>query len=547
MLAAAVEGPRVAPWGDELLHDSPDDTCWMEGYSDEEEDRGSSGEDPASPARWPRTDDWRSQGTKDACTGGCGFSHQDPEGRHPWTFSSSSEILHSRVTVPGRGRAAIPFCAVSPTFYTAPLKQAHPRGVPDHEYAQQSDKLPPCNLAISLSNRTLSHPSFQSYYTAVALWGSGSWNPNKHSAGQATDRIKNKSVLPIDTCDFFYTDPLMPPGHRVYNCLSSRSQQVFQNFRLATPPPIMSVCESRLLLGAKSARPQADHPASTSVPDQPAVSNPLGRKTCTKWMSLAEHDALNALLELPHQHPKDSIQTDESTPQTKGVSASTSPKDPSRISGIGQRLLKASEAGVWGSSEKRPCSVDALIQIHDLGTTNIELSGTPKHIDMPQTHGGSQKGHVTPNTSYQGKCQETAFTLRQKARGARLQPRGYKNDSRLLPPKYQLQTRRHRTKEVAKSLQTDKSTTTIVKPPGPSAVNASKSTHCTVEENDAVGALLQLQFLVTMKEGPRPLSSSAPLNARSMDPSVGSWDCINDRSRTEIGGQCVDQDEPGTE
>ncbi|XP_040271799.1 histone deacetylase complex subunit SAP25 [Bufo bufo] len=42
--------------------------------------------------------------------------------------------------------------------------------------------------------------------------------------------------------EYFYTDPLLSPGQRVYNCLSPASHQVMGCLRLQTPPPIMSSC-----------------------------------------------------------------------------------------------------------------------------------------------------------------------------------------------------------------------------------------------------------------------------------------------------------------
>ncbi|XP_067325549.1 histone deacetylase complex subunit SAP25 [Anolis sagrei] len=78
-------------------------------------------------------------------------------------------------------------------------------------------------------SRTLSHPSFQALYTARA-----------HDGPRPLP-----GPLPVLDCGgFFYSDPTMPPGHRIYNWLSRPSQEVFLNLRLNTPPPIMSTCVS---------------------------------------------------------------------------------------------------------------------------------------------------------------------------------------------------------------------------------------------------------------------------------------------------------------
>ncbi|XP_062813675.1 histone deacetylase complex subunit SAP25 [Anolis carolinensis] len=103
-------------------------------------------------------------------------------------------------------------------------------------------------------SRTLSHPSFQALYSARDRDGSGPL----------------PGPLPVlDFGGFFYSDPTMPPGHRIYNWLSRPSQEVFLNLRLNTPPPIMSTCAS-------------------------APPHPLNRS-----LSEMEQKAVSALLDLP--------------------------------------------------------------------------------------------------------------------------------------------------------------------------------------------------------------------------------------------------------
>ncbi|XP_044847680.1 histone deacetylase complex subunit SAP25 [Mauremys mutica] len=135
----------------------------------------------------------------------------------------------------------------------------------------------------SLSTRTLSHPSFYPYYVALSRSTPGT-HPVPHgdrpqgSGLQGGPAIESGLLLPISSSEFFYTDPLMPPGHRVYNYLARPSQQVCQSLRLSTPDPIMSVREA-------------------SPP--PCPLPPSGMK----WLSQAEYNAVSALLELPYEEP----------------------------------------------------------------------------------------------------------------------------------------------------------------------------------------------------------------------------------------------------
>nr|XP_033781258.1 uncharacterized protein LOC117350774 isoform X2 [Geotrypetes seraphini] len=147
-----------------------------------------------------------------------------------------------------------------------------------------------------LTSRTLSHPSFISYYTAVAIL-QGSHRAQAASAETAHESILEDgrcgAVLPVNNSDFFYTDPLMTPGHRIYNCLSPQSQQVFQGFRLNTPPPIMSFCEQ-----SAPRTPQAYTDFHSSEFPKTSDSITVGGKLWTKWLSIAEHDALSVLLDM---------------------------------------------------------------------------------------------------------------------------------------------------------------------------------------------------------------------------------------------------------
>ncbi|KAM4749435.1 uncharacterized protein WCC33_006905 [Rhinophrynus dorsalis] len=91
----------------------------------------------------------------------------------------------------------------------------------------------PGNYFTSQNTRTLTHPSFEAYYTAVAL----------HQKSATPEMKKKKEEgFNINNGDYFYIDPLLSPGHRVYNCLSPDTQNIFSCFSLNTPPPIMSPC-----------------------------------------------------------------------------------------------------------------------------------------------------------------------------------------------------------------------------------------------------------------------------------------------------------------
>ncbi|XP_063786184.1 histone deacetylase complex subunit SAP25 isoform X2 [Pseudophryne corroboree] len=83
------------------------------------------------------------------------------------------------------------------------------------------------------SARTLYHPTFEAYYAAVAILQT-SETPEMQKRRQDGFSVNNG--------EYFYTDPLLPAGHRVYNCLSPATQNVFGCFRLQTPAPIMSSC-----------------------------------------------------------------------------------------------------------------------------------------------------------------------------------------------------------------------------------------------------------------------------------------------------------------
>ncbi|XP_070622991.1 histone deacetylase complex subunit SAP25 [Erythrolamprus reginae] len=76
------------------------------------------------------------------------------------------------------------------------------------------------------SSRTLSHPSCQPFYSAPL--GSSRHPPLEDPAGPPPF---------LDCSSFFYTDPIQPPGYRIYNWLSSCSLDVLHRLHPETQPP----------------------------------------------------------------------------------------------------------------------------------------------------------------------------------------------------------------------------------------------------------------------------------------------------------------------
>ncbi|XP_029437441.1 uncharacterized protein LOC115078640 [Rhinatrema bivittatum] len=261
--------------------ESPEESCWTEECSEEEEE-------------WDYiSEEERSHGSqqplgRDSWLPGVGRLHtslQWPEGfkgprgsqlgSHPRLFpldcfegratSPLHEVLQPRLRLGGTHAEAHLACTVPPTVYCTSKKDM---GTGRKPKASALDcwqaKAPSPGIGGLFSSRILSHPSFISYYTAVAILqrsqgpfestyeapaanvdhaNQGPVGEDIYGANIVTAAGDSAYVLPINHSDFFYTDPLMAPGHRIYNCLSPQSQQVFRCFHLNTPPPIMSFCE----------------------------------------------------------------------------------------------------------------------------------------------------------------------------------------------------------------------------------------------------------------------------------------------------------------
>ncbi|XP_042331279.1 histone deacetylase complex subunit SAP25 [Sceloporus undulatus] len=122
----------------------------------------------------------------------------------------------------------------------------------------------PTEQALHCPFRTFSHPSFQAFYTAVSVRNQASLPLDGDPASTARLRPKPGPLPSLDCSGFFYTDPTMPPGHRIYNWLSSSSQEVFHNLRLNTPAPVMSTCEATPALPRKVGLSELGHKAASS-------------------------------------------------------------------------------------------------------------------------------------------------------------------------------------------------------------------------------------------------------------------------------------------
>ncbi|XP_069071751.1 histone deacetylase complex subunit SAP25 isoform X2 [Pleurodeles waltl] len=372
---------------------------------------------------------------------------------------------------------------------------------------------PPCNLAISHSNRTFSHPSFQSYYTAVALWNFGAKEngPCKDPTRPATDGNIKQPVLPIDTSDFFFTDPLLPPGHRVYNCLSSRSQQIFKNFRLETPPPIMSVCDGSSLSAAPSAVPVENRSPGVELPKRPDGTISCGSKTQTKWLSMAEHDALCTLLDMSHRDHADDVHLAAPTSHIQEHYICPSSVDRTWHSIDGQSTLRALAADHLGPCDLKPQHMDTLLSTKDLDCPILDLSSAWKgHKKAPQLlhsmdvhvqerNRERQLSQTVPENSSQGRYNKREFLTCQTSEKGVVNEWGWKDGLRVLTPIYQLQFRGHKTDEQVKAAEATAPVGTPERRPEPPAAVCSRFGQWSMLEKDAARALLELQFLVSVE------------------------------------------------
>ncbi|XP_020365319.2 uncharacterized protein LOC109910527 [Rhincodon typus] len=202
----------------------------------------------------------------------------------------------------------------------------------------QYRKVTHSGVVAPFSNRTLSHPSFHSFYAAVSSQQSQSFlaelddsrfknkdSTDSHSKPDLT--IKSEASIlrsqeihmpAIHQCEFFYTDPMLPSGYRVYNHLSLPTRQVLQGLRLNTPSPIMS---------ASVAPPSVQRDNCTPVSH---ASHSLDRcQEQNRPVSKAECDAISTLLDLSQFEHIDNTRTGtmHCTPKNKCVHQSEDHED----------------------------------------------------------------------------------------------------------------------------------------------------------------------------------------------------------------------------
>lgn len=91
-----------------------------------------------------------------------------------------------------------------------------------------------CGPGVSLSGRTLCHPSWPMYDD----WGRVPPTPGQPEEEQAAARDAGLPVTNHE--DVFLLDPLLPRGHRVPLCLPKPPQQAVGSRRLLLPAPIMA-------------------------------------------------------------------------------------------------------------------------------------------------------------------------------------------------------------------------------------------------------------------------------------------------------------------
>nr|XP_015196195.1 PREDICTED: histone deacetylase complex subunit SAP25 isoform X1 [Lepisosteus oculatus] len=101
-------------------------------------------------------------------------------------------------------------------------------GLSTHMRQVQRPAVLPC-----LSSRTLPHPSFYSLYVAMG---------SVHGARNRSGHPNRQPVPAMCPADFYYTDPMLPPGSRICNTMSQL--EVLECCQLNTPPPIMSACQA---------------------------------------------------------------------------------------------------------------------------------------------------------------------------------------------------------------------------------------------------------------------------------------------------------------
>ncbi|KAG5260916.1 hypothetical protein AALO_G00297970 [Alosa alosa] len=152
----------------------------------------------------------------------------------------------------------------------------------------QTSRRPP--VLTSYSNRTISHPTFMPI---------------------CQEPLRRWSAIPpvpvMTPMDFYYTDPSLPPGHRVPNIVTKF--EAIEKFQLNTPPPIMSsqlaprIQPDPFLSGTHPTRNLGTRSWTLDLchRPQPYMTRPQAKGTVEViQMSQAEDEAITSLLLLHH-------------------------------------------------------------------------------------------------------------------------------------------------------------------------------------------------------------------------------------------------------
>ncbi|XP_036028089.1 histone deacetylase complex subunit SAP25 isoform X2 [Onychomys torridus] len=134
---------------------------------------------------------------------------------------------------------------------------------PSHEANERPQLMgASCGSGVSLSGRTLCHPSWPMY---------DAWGRIPTSGHPEEERVSRDAGLPVTSYDdVFLLDPLLPCGQRIPLYLSKPPQQAVGSRKLLLPPPIVS----------SSVRPSSSQACSSA------------------WLSEAEMIALTGLLQM---------------------------------------------------------------------------------------------------------------------------------------------------------------------------------------------------------------------------------------------------------
>ncbi|XP_076996390.1 histone deacetylase complex subunit SAP25 [Tamandua tetradactyla] len=95
-----------------------------------------------------------------------------------------------------------------------------------------------CGSGASFSSRTLCHPSFWPLFEAASGRGLRPLAPTGHQKGEHVPRDTGFLVMGCE--DVFFSDPLLPRGHRIPLYLTEAPQQVMGSLQLLPPRPVMS-------------------------------------------------------------------------------------------------------------------------------------------------------------------------------------------------------------------------------------------------------------------------------------------------------------------